>query len=56
MTASTHEITEALRRAGVADARADALTVGLYSTDASLYRVPPRAVVFRASSWTPRAT
>ncbi|WEV78574.1 FAD-binding protein [Janibacter cremeus] len=46
MTASTHEITEALRRSGVADVRADALTVGMFSTDASLYRVPPRAVVF----------
>lgn len=46
MTATSTELTEALRHAGVADARADALTVGMYATDAGLYRVPPRAVVF----------
>lgn len=46
MTASSHEITEALRRVGVDDVRADALTVGMYSADAGIYRVPPRTVVF----------
>ncbi|MGO1166886.1 MAG: FAD-binding and (Fe-S)-binding domain-containing protein [Janibacter sp.] len=46
MTASPHEITEALRHAEVGDVRTDALTVGMYSTDAGIYRVPPRAVVF----------
>lgn len=46
MTASPHEITEALRRVGVDDARTDALTVGMYSADAGIYRVPPRTVVF----------
>ena len=39
-------LTEALRREGVADARTDALTIGMYATDAGIYRVPPRAVVF----------
>ena len=37
-------LTEALRREGVADARTDALTIGMYATDAGIYRVPPRAV------------
>lgn len=46
MSASSHEITEAFRRAGVADARIDPLTIGMYATDAGIYRVPPRAVVF----------
>ena len=45
MTALT-ALDEALRSAGVADARTDSLTLGMYATDASLYRVPPRAVVF----------
>jgi len=34
-----------LERAGVRDIRADALTRGMYSTDASLYRVVPQVVV-----------
>ncbi|WP_288799397.1 FAD-binding and (Fe-S)-binding domain-containing protein [uncultured Arsenicicoccus sp.] len=34
-----------LQRAGVRDIRADALTLGMYSTDASLYRVVPQVVV-----------
>ncbi|WP_435198065.1 FAD-binding and (Fe-S)-binding domain-containing protein [Janibacter sp. GS2] len=46
MSVSSHEITEALRHAGVADARTDSLTIGMYATDAGIYRVPPRAVVF----------
>ncbi|MEN3121014.1 FAD-binding protein [Janibacter terrae] len=46
MTATSSELTRALRHAGIADARDDALTVGMYATDAGLYRVPPRAVVF----------
>ena len=44
MTVSSDDLTDALRRAGVGDVRADALTVGMYSTDAGIYRVPPRAV------------
>ena len=34
-----------LERAGVRDIRADALTRGMYSTDASLYRVVTQVVV-----------
>ena len=45
MTATLTALEEALRRAGVTDARTDPLTLGMYATDASLYRVPPRAVV-----------
>ena len=45
-TATPTVLTEALRREGVADARTDALTIGMYATDAGIYRVPPRAVVF----------
>src|SRR5690349_13152721 len=39
-------ISDALRRAGVRDARADGTTRAMYSSDASLYRVPPTTVVF----------
>ncbi len=39
------EVVEALRRAGVADVDDSALRRSLYSSDASLYRVPPQAVV-----------
>lgn len=39
-------ISDALRRAGVRDVRADGTTRALYSSDASLYRVPPTTVVF----------
>ena len=46
MTVSSEEIADALRHAGVADARTDPLTIGMYATDAGLYRVPPRTVVF----------
>ncbi|SMC33757.1 FAD/FMN-containing dehydrogenase [Janibacter indicus] len=45
-TATPTVLTEALRREGVTDARTDALTIGMYATDAGIYRVPPRAVVF----------
>ncbi|QBJ96702.1 FAD-binding oxidoreductase [Rhodococcus sp. ABRD24] len=37
---------DALRRAGVRDVRDDGTTRAMYSSDASLYRVPPRMVVF----------
>ncbi|MDN5717365.1 MAG: FAD-binding protein [Janibacter sp.] len=46
MTSSPTLLTEALHREGVADARTDALTIGMYASDAGIYRVPPRAVVF----------
>lgn len=39
-------IADALRRAGVRDVRDDGTTRALYSSDASLYRVPPTTVVF----------
>ncbi|MCL2534905.1 MAG: FAD-binding oxidoreductase, partial [Nocardiaceae bacterium] len=39
-------ISDALRRAGVRDVRDDGTTRALYSSDASLYRVPPTTVVF----------
>ncbi|MET8152897.1 FAD-binding and (Fe-S)-binding domain-containing protein [Actinoplanes sp. NPDC049668] len=38
------EVVEALRKAGL-EVRADAGTLGMYSSDASLYRIPPLAVV-----------
>jgi FAD/FMN-containing dehydrogenase/Fe-S oxidoreductase len=39
------ELTDALRRAGIADVDDSGLARALYSSDASLYRVLPRAVV-----------
>lgn len=39
------ELVGALRRAGIADVDGSALARALYSSDASLYRVPPRVVV-----------
>jgi FAD/FMN-containing dehydrogenase/Fe-S oxidoreductase len=39
------DVVEALRRAGVADVDDSPLRRALYSSDASLYRVPPEAVV-----------
>lgn len=39
---------DALRAAGIADVRDDGTSRALYSSDASLYRVTPRAVVFPA--------
>lgn len=39
---------EALRGAGIADVRIDGTSRALYSSDASLYRVTPKAVVFPA--------
>ncbi len=41
----TGEVLAELDRAGVADADASTLARALYSTDASLYRVPPQVVV-----------
>jgi FAD/FMN-containing dehydrogenase/Fe-S oxidoreductase len=38
-------LVDALRRAGVADADDSSLATTLYSSDASLYRIPPQAVV-----------
>ncbi len=43
---STTDLAGALRGAGIRDVRDDSLTVGMYSTDASIYRVPPEVVVF----------
>lgn len=42
---ATAEVVDALRRRGVADVDATSTTRALYSTDASLYRVVPQAVV-----------
>ncbi|WP_312858376.1 FAD-binding oxidoreductase, partial [Pseudonocardia pini] len=42
----TAELLAALRREGVAEVRGDAAIRAAYSSDASLYRVPPRAVAF----------
>ena len=39
------DLTAALRGAGLSDVRDDTLTRGLYTTDASLYRIVPRVVV-----------
>ena len=41
---------DALRAAGIADVRTDSTSRALYSSDASLYRVTPQAVVFPAHS------
>ena len=43
--AMPNELAQALHRAGVTDVRTDSLTVGMYSTDASIYRIPPRVVL-----------
>ncbi|MGY1743453.1 MULTISPECIES: FAD-binding and (Fe-S)-binding domain-containing protein [unclassified Blastococcus] len=43
--AETRELAEALRRAGLSDVDDSGLARALYSSDASLYRVLPRAVV-----------
>jgi FAD/FMN-containing dehydrogenase/Fe-S oxidoreductase len=45
VTAQTTDLLDALRRHGVSDVDAGALARALYSSDASLYRVPPMAVV-----------
>ncbi|MBG6184304.1 FAD/FMN-containing dehydrogenase, partial [Arthrobacter sp. CAN_A214] len=45
LTAPTSLVSE-LQSRGVADARADATSRAVYSSDASLYRVQPAAVVF----------
>ncbi|XVX19623.1 FAD-binding and (Fe-S)-binding domain-containing protein [Actinomycetota bacterium] len=45
LTEQSGELVEALRRAGVAEVDDTRLTRSLYSTDASLYRILPRAVV-----------
>ena len=46
MTVSaTRDLTAALRAAGVGDVDDSTLARALYSTDASLYRVPPQVVV-----------
>ena len=46
------ELVEELRRAGVADVDDGQLRRSLYSTDASLYRIAPLAVVVPASTST----
>ncbi|WP_051485911.1 FAD-binding and (Fe-S)-binding domain-containing protein [Nocardioides sp. J54] len=45
-----------IRRLGVPDVSDDAAVLGAYSSDASLYRVPPAAVVFPHSADDVRAT
>jgi len=45
-TGPTGELAQALRRAGVAEVDASVRRRAEYSTDASLYRVPPRLVAF----------
>ncbi len=45
MVTPTRDLVEELRAAGVSDADDSSLARALYSTDASLYRVPPRVVV-----------
>ena len=42
---ATTDVAEALRRNGVRDVDDSALARSLYSTDASLYRIPPQVVV-----------
>lgn len=42
----TADLVHELRRAGVGDVRGDTMTRGIYSTDASLYRVVPQVVAF----------
>lgn len=46
MLTAPRSLVAELRSRGVADARADATTRAVYSSDASLYRVQPSAVVF----------
>ncbi|MCM3555652.1 FAD-binding protein [Janibacter melonis] len=45
MSVSLDDLGAELRRAGIADVRTDPLSIGMYAADASIYRVPPRAVV-----------
>lgn len=45
-TSDALDLVAELRRAGLSDVRADRLTRGMYSTDASLYRVVPQVVAF----------
>ncbi|KUI36475.1 FAD-binding and (Fe-S)-binding domain-containing protein [Mycobacterium sp. GA-2829] len=47
-TEAVDSLEAALRRAGIGDVRVDATSRAAYSSDASLYRVTPRAVVFPA--------
>ena len=42
----TSDLAGALRRSGISDVREDSLTRGMFSTDASIYRVEPQVVVF----------
>lgn len=44
------ELLHQLRGAGITDVREDSLTRAAYSSDASLYRVPPQVVVFPRSA------
>ncbi len=44
-SAAVRDVVAQLRAAGLSDVRADTLTRGLYSTDASIYRIVPRVVV-----------
>jgi FAD/FMN-containing dehydrogenase/Fe-S oxidoreductase len=47
-TSAAHGVVDALRAAGIGDVRIDATTRAAYSSDASLYRLTPTAVVFPA--------
>ena len=40
------QLADLLRQAGLGDVRDDTLTRGMYSTDASIYRIVPRVVAF----------
>ena len=45
MSVSVDDLGQALSRAGIDDVRTDPLSIGMYAADASIYRIPPRAVV-----------
>lgn len=51
-----HEISREIRRHGASDVSDDAAVLAAYSSDASLYRVPPAAVVFPHDADEVRAT
>lgn len=55
-TLSAQSLRGALRAAGIGDVRVDATTRAAYSSDASLYRLTPTAVVFPADAGEVAAT
>ena len=56
MPGPSSQIASEIRRHGATDVSADAAVLAAYSSDASLYRVPPAAVVFPHSTDDVRAT